>query len=192
MPTIACPACGHTQSITEDKATDMRCARCGILLAADPASRREALQAVQGPATALLTTAWIGIACSVLVLAYLGLRIAWLPASSRPPEEPVRTKLDPSAPPRPLPSGITQADRLYAGCWLAVVGPCWAVVVWMGARHMRRLGHYESARMGCIMAMVPLNLAWLAGLPVGLRGLRVLRRPEIRSAFVRISRLNLG
>lgn len=160
----------------------------------------ERADAVHGPAVALRWTGWLGVACSVGVIAYLLLRIAWLPSSGLFPrrdlnqenpaprsESQARPKADPSSPRRPLPSGIVQADRLYGVCWLGVVGPCWAVLILASARQMQIRGHYESARMGCWLALLPLNPAWVVGVPVAIWGMRVLRREDVRQSFAAVA-----
>ncbi|HZU36273.1 MAG TPA: hypothetical protein VFA18_10205, partial [Gemmataceae bacterium] len=188
--TSSCPACQHPMPEPTPGAAATRCERCGAVRTVVPAA---VFQAVQGPALALRRTGLLGLACSVGLIIYLILRIAWLPSSGvlpprpmagdDPEKRPVAKKDEAKVPPRPLPSGIVQADKIYGECWFAIVGPCWAILILASARQMQRLGHYESARMGCVLAMVPLNLAWLVGLPVGIHGLRVLARPEVRQAF---------
>ena len=138
--------------------------------------RDTARQAVQGPAAALRMTGWLGLLCTLGILAYIVLRIAWLDAPRRTAADRARAEQPPSSSasgnnetnrrrrgeaPEPLPPHLQKADVLYGYCLLAVVFPCWSIIVLSGAKQMRQLGHYEAARIGCVMAMVPLNAAWV-------------------------------
>jgi len=150
--------------------------------------RTVAWQAVQPAATALRLSALFGFACTVALLAFICVRISLLPPGNSPTPRPTTPLTDEERQKQrsePLPPHLQQADILYGACLLAVVFPCWSLVILLGARQMRRLDHYESARMACILALLPLNAAWVVGVPVGIWGLRVLKQPGIRDAFAR-------
>jgi tRNA A-37 threonylcarbamoyl transferase component Bud32 len=53
-----------------------------------------------------------------------------------------------------------------------------------GAENMMRLRSYAIATTACIWAMMPWSLGFLVGLPFGIWGLVVLRKPEVRAAFL--------
>lgn len=53
------------------------------------------------------------------------------------------------------------------------------VIVVAGAMKMRQGKHYRFSRMCAILAMLPLG--W--GLPFGVWGLLVMRRPDVKAAF---------
>lgn len=54
-----------------------------------------------------------------------------------------------------------------------------------GALHMLRLRSYEKAVATAVLAMVPWSPAWPLGLLFGIWGLVVLRRQEVRAAFLK-------
>jgi hypothetical protein len=53
-----------------------------------------------------------------------------------------------------------------------------------GARHMRRMTGYGWAYAASILAMLPWSLAVVVGLPVGIWAFRLLRRQDVRDAFL--------
>jgi hypothetical protein len=57
------------------------------------------------------------------------------------------------------------------------------IVYITGGICMRRLKIYRFCRLCCIMALVPLGAGIMVGLPGGLWGLQVLRRPDVQEAF---------
>jgi serine/threonine protein kinase len=59
-----------------------------------------------------------------------------------------------------------------------------APLLMLGAVRMLRLRSYEKAVATAVLAMVPWSPAWLLGLPFGIWGLVVLRRQEVRAAFL--------
>jgi tRNA A-37 threonylcarbamoyl transferase component Bud32 len=65
-----------------------------------------------------------------------------------------------------------------------LVGLCAAVFLIHGATQMIRLRSYPRAVAATILAMLPWSPAWILGLPFGIWGWVVLRRPEVRAAFI--------
>src|SRR5262249_17513679 len=58
------------------------------------------------------------------------------------------------------------------------------VLVFLCAQQMRELRRYQRAILGCILVMLPCySPAVVLGLAIGLWGLVVLLRPEVRAAF---------
>jgi hypothetical protein len=66
---------------------------------------------------------------------------------------------------------------------LGVAGAPLGVVVAAGALKMRKLKDYRYCRMSSILAMLPLGLGFLFGIPFGVWGLLVLARPDVKAAF---------
>lgn len=58
-----------------------------------------------------------------------------------------------------------------------------AAMVW-GAFLISRLEAYWFARVVCVLAILPLGIGCLPGIPLGFWGLQLLARPEVRRAFV--------
>lgn len=64
-----------------------------------------------------------------------------------------------------------------------------AVCAWLGgivvagASRMRNLKNYRFCRRSCILAMLPLGIGFLLGLPFGVWGLLVLSRADVKAAF---------
>ena len=78
---------------------------------------------------------------------------------------------------------VSAAERLVylvppvLGLWAA---GCLVV----GAVHMMRLRSYALAVVATMLAMLPWSPAWILGVPFGIWALVVLRRPEVRAAFL--------
>jgi tRNA A-37 threonylcarbamoyl transferase component Bud32 len=68
-------------------------------------------------------------------------------------------------------------------CGLALVLAVSVFVV--GARKLRRFHSYEFVLIACVFAILPWSLGALVGIPIGIWGLVVLQRPEVKAAFVR-------
>src|SRR4029079_11019406 len=51
---------------------------------------------------------------------------------------------------------------------------------------LRRLEFLRLTLAGCVLAVLPLSLAWPAGLAAGLWALMVARSPDVRSSFGRV------
>jgi hypothetical protein len=59
-----------------------------------------------------------------------------------------------------------------------------AITIIVGGENMYRLHWYGSAVTATILAMLPCHLGWFIGLPAGSVALLVLRRPEVKAAFL--------
>jgi hypothetical protein len=64
-----------------------------------------------------------------------------------------------------------------------LLGTALGVVVLLGALKMRQLQSYSFAMASAIIAMLPCSCCCVIGLPIGIWGLVVLLKPEIKSAF---------
>ena len=58
-----------------------------------------------------------------------------------------------------------------------------AVIIAIGAHKMLRLESHGLAVFACLAAMLPCHPGWLIGLPIGIWGLMVLNRPEVKAGF---------
>jgi len=67
--------------------------------------------------------------------------------------------------------------------FLSIGSICWAGSVLVGALKMKNFEAYRSVKISCIVALFPCNPAWLAGLPLGIWGLRVLNESDVRDVF---------
>jgi hypothetical protein len=129
-------------------------------------SREAALAAVKGPAIALIITASLGIAFSLLrvFIFLLGPQIA------------------PRTMPENIPPGLESFIRLLQGplqfLILAIAG-----FVLFGALKMMKLQSHTLAIIACVVAMLPCGGCCLLGLPFGIWGLVVLNKPEVKSQF---------
>jgi hypothetical protein len=59
----------------------------------------------------------------------------------------------------------------------------WSGFVLKGAYSMFFRRNYTMAITGCIVAMVPCNVAWILGLPIGICGLIMLKAKGVKSRF---------
>lgn len=131
--------------------------------------RRRALDEVQGPATALIVTAILGIVGQVVALLFtVGMAVYMMqqaPAGMGP--QPVELVL-----------------QFASNAIGMVVGVTTAVVVLIGARKMKSLESYGFAMASSILALIPCNFpCCILGLPIGIWALVVINRPEIKDAF---------
>ncbi|HWG42913.1 MAG TPA: protein kinase [Gemmataceae bacterium] len=65
---------------------------------------------------------------------------------------------------------------------LSMDGLLGLAILW-GAWKMVRLKSLGLAQLGCVLALLPLSPCWFLGLPVGIWGLILLMRPEVRKHF---------
>ncbi|HLJ96141.1 MAG TPA: serine/threonine-protein kinase [Gemmataceae bacterium] len=79
--------------------------------------------------------------------------------------------------------GWTVVPVLFIIC--CVVGLCAAGFQLEGAVRMMRLRSYPQAVAAALLAMLPWSIAVIVSLPFGIWALRVLRRPEVRAAFLK-------
>jgi hypothetical protein len=71
-------------------------------------------------------------------------------------------------------------------CMYMGITMLYCLVLISGAFSMMRQGSYLWAVTTCILAMVPfVGPCYFLGIPLGIWGLLVLRRPEVRDAFAR-------
>jgi hypothetical protein len=83
---------------------------------------------------------------------------------------------------RMRPEDIFGVLGVYFGATLVLGAACGMLIA--GARRMMRLERYEWVMLSCFLAMLPWSGACIVGVPVSLWALLVLRRREIRGAFV--------
>jgi tRNA A-37 threonylcarbamoyl transferase component Bud32 len=67
---------------------------------------------------------------------------------------------------------------------MAAASAALGVIVFAGGRQLARLKSYRFCRLAAILAMLPLGFGFLLGLPGGIWVLHVLRKREIKAAFV--------
>ncbi len=66
---------------------------------------------------------------------------------------------------------------------VAVAGTIWGIVVTLGGVLMLSLRSRASAMTAAIFAILPCNIACVAGIPIGIWTLVVLSKPDVKSAF---------
>lgn len=76
---------------------------------------------------------------------------------------------------------------LLCALW-AVFIAVWVGVVAKGAASMSSMYSYGLAVAGCVMAMVPFSVGFLGGIPVGIWGLMVLLKDDVKEAFAKSER----
>jgi len=133
-------------------------------------SNASALQAVKGPAIALIVMASLGIAVYLLsALAHIVRGQAMNPQLAN------------------LPPQAQAYMRMMVGplgTLIDLVAVALNGVVLLGATKMMRLQSYGLAMVACILAMLPVaSCCCLIGLPFGIWGLIVLNKPEVKSQF---------
>ncbi|HZV08006.1 MAG TPA: MJ0042-type zinc finger domain-containing protein [Gemmataceae bacterium] len=82
--------------------------------------------------------------------------------------------------------GAEQANAmasLAGGVIGSIVALGFAVLILVGGLRMRKLENYGLAMTACIFALLPCGNCCLIGLPLGIWGLVVLNRPEVKDAF---------
>jgi hypothetical protein len=122
--------------------------------------RRRALEAVKGPAIALIVVGGLGLLYGIVnVIFHLtGNGVAFAPVGN----------------PAAFRVGVIIGASLP---------PIWGIVVIMAGVMMLNLKNYGSAMVGVIFAMLPCNPGCLLGLPFGIWALVVMNRPEVKRAF---------
>jgi len=128
------------------------------------------VDAVSGPATALLVVGIIDIVLGVLgVLAYLGLGLlAGGGGGGRAGADPDLT--------------ISKA-QIITGAFFSFAAIIVGTLITMGAAKMKKLNSYGLAMTACILAMIPVVNCCLLGLPFGIWALVVLVKPEVKDSF---------
>jgi hypothetical protein len=64
---------------------------------------------------------------------------------------------------------------------------CWGGVIIAGALKMKNLQSYGYALMSCIVAMLPCNVCFVAGIPIGIWAIIALHKPVVKEAMARDS-----
>jgi predicted Zn finger-like uncharacterized protein len=132
-------------------------------------SRGMAEAAVAGPAVSLIV-----LGCIDLVLIALGallriLGIGFLAAGGAAGQ-----------------GGGAQANAManvVGGIIGSIIGLCFAILILVGGLRMKRLENYGLAMTACIFALLPCGNCCIIGLPLGIWGLVVLNRPEVKNSF---------
>jgi predicted Ser/Thr protein kinase len=83
--------------------------------------------------------------------------------------------------------GMSKSAAEWSNILLAI-GGAMGIVYIAGGICMRRLKIYRFCRLCSILALVPLGAGIMLGLPGGIWGLQVLRRPDVQEAFATIGR----
>jgi predicted Zn finger-like uncharacterized protein len=135
-------------------------------------STAAAESAVTGPAICLMCIGGFGI---LVAIAYVVMQALNVDVSGQPPPS-----SDPS-----FQTGY-QAGRnigkVTAYFWGAA-GVLWGILLLVGGLRMKQLKNYGLVMTTNIFAMVPCNCCCLIGLPIGIWGLTVLNRPQVKNAF---------
>jgi hypothetical protein len=119
----------------------------------------------------LLLTGILGLLADVAQTAYVAVRIRFPPPAPVQPPQNIFEELREHA---------TGPEPLILGAVFAVV----SILVIIAALRMLRLRSYGFAVAGTVLAMVNfVNCCCILGMPVGIWGLVVLSKPEIKSAF---------
>jgi GYF domain 2 len=128
-----------------------------------PGSRDAALQALKGPAIALIVTSSIGVALCLFaaVRAFVGIH------PTLPPNFPEQWR------------HIIE----NTGGFPDLLGVALNGFVLIGALKMLRGQSRSLAMAACIVAMLPCSCCCVFGLPFGIWGLVVLNKPEVKSQF---------
>jgi hypothetical protein len=82
--------------------------------------------------------------------------------------------------------GADQANAvasLAGGIIGSIVGLSFGVLILVGGLRMKKLESYGLAITACILALLPCGNCCLIGLPLGIWGLVVLNRPEVKDSF---------
>ena len=117
---------------------------------------------VHTPATALQIVGYVGIALGILGVI---LNIVGAGAVAQGP------------------GGGGAAYRLGSAAGAALITALWCGFVIQGANAMSSRSSYGTALAGCIVAMLPCNLACLGGLPIGIWGLVILCNADVKNSF---------
>jgi hypothetical protein len=82
----------------------------------------------------------------------------------------------------------SQAGQVDAVRVLATsIALAWGITLYAGGHNMKTLRNLGWARTAAIVAMIPLNVCWLFGLPVGIWALVALGKPEVAEAFGKVT-----
>jgi hypothetical protein len=139
--------------------------------AADPGGRDAALQAVKGPAIALLVTAILGLVAVAFGLVANLLSLAGSPIGMRHMGDPQMERW---------------ASMFGGGFGIVqdIIGAVCGVIILKAALKMQKLENHQLAFTASILAMVPcVSPCCFLGLPFGIWALVVLNKPEVKSQF---------
>lgn len=73
--------------------------------------------------------------------------------------------------------------NMIGGIIGSIISVCFAILILIGGIRMRKLESYGLAMTACILALLPCGNCCLIGLPLGIWGLVVLNKPEVKDAF---------
>jgi predicted Ser/Thr protein kinase len=176
----------------------------------DPA--REAIRRrVAGPALGLILVGVLGLLPGLLLLVAVPAVTLHPEKRFEPPRPPVsvptheanwRMQLRalplfcqaqplPMWPAAPLILAQSSAEHLATGvpifflvaAMMAILGGIFSLVMIVAGYQMQRLRYYGLAVIAAILAMLPVTLPWILGLPIGIWSLAVLLDPKVREAF---------
>lgn len=134
-------------------------------------TREAALQAVKGPAIALIVTAALG-------LTYYGVSGVFTLVTGGTM---FHRELPPNIPPE-WRSFLQEMQGPLAGAINLVIAAVNGFVLF-GAIKLLRLQAYTLVMIACVLAMLPCQCCCLLGLPFGIWALIVLNKPEVKSSF---------
>ncbi len=121
--------------------------------------RRRAKEAVTAPGIALIVVGALG---TFVALANLGLILAGFGFNA----------------------GGQNAPGFQTSYFIGAIVPVfWGIVVTAGGFSLMRLKARGSAMTAAIVALVPCNLCWPVGLPIGIWALIVMGKPDVKSCF---------
>jgi predicted Ser/Thr protein kinase len=175
-------------------------------------SAREAIRRrVAGPALGLILVGVLGLLPGLLLLVAVPAVTLHPEKRFEPPRPPVsvptheanwRMQLRalplfcqaqplPMWPAAPLILAQSSAEHLATGvpifflvaAMMAILGGIFSLVMIVAGYQMQRLRYYGLAVIASILAMLPVTLPWILGLPIGLWSLAVLLDPKVREAF---------
>ena len=128
------------------------------------------MNAVSGPAIALIVTGALGIIADIAYAIYQVWSQAQM-AKAFPPGQ-----VDPN-----YELGLRIGKVIvYIIVPLALI---WSITLLVGGLKMKKLEGFGLAVTSCILAMLPMNCCCLMGLPLGIWGLVVLNRPDVKNSF---------
>jgi hypothetical protein len=129
-------------------------------------SRGAALDAVSGPATALIVTGWISLALGLVGLCFNLVQLGAVGAGARNYQD-------------------AEAALVFGpiGILLRFVGLTLSILIIVGANKMKRLESYGMAMAASVIAMLPCHGCCILGLPFGIWSVVVLSKPEVKDAF---------
>jgi hypothetical protein len=192
---IACPQCGKLLEAPTPLPSLAKCPYCGSVFTPSPAPvpppvpvtpyspptatfptaapAGAAVDAVRGPAIALIIVGGLNLAWAIVDLASRIFMFSRLQAGQAPP---------------PMPPPFQNVQVTPA----AIIGGIAFDVVWLiagflviyGAFRMLRLRSYGLAITSTVVSMIPgVTCCCFLGIPFGIWGLMVLNRPDVRSSF---------